>query len=102
MFILHVSKVCNTLQVPNDQDSAGTTPVCLNCESLKKDKKKLQWKVRKLETKMSQLKDRMDTNQEDWAISFKELSEYQQPVLVTSGVFETILPPPIAVSQIKI
>ncbi|KAJ7331123.1 hypothetical protein OS493_020825 [Desmophyllum pertusum] len=33
---------------------------------------------------MSQLKDRMDTNQEDWAISFKELSEYQQPVLVTS------------------
>lgn len=51
---------------------------------------------------MSQLKDRMDTNQEDWAISFKELSEYQQPVLVTSGVFETILPPPIAVSQIKI
>ncbi|KAJ7331122.1 THAP domain containing [Desmophyllum pertusum] len=37
---LMVTRTPNT--VPNDQDSAGTTPVCLNCESLKKDKKKLQ------------------------------------------------------------
>lgn len=40
--------------------------------------------------KISQLKDRMQKNQEDWAISFKEL-EYQQPVLVTSGVLKTTL-----------
>lgn len=37
---------------------------------------------------MGELKNRMDTNQTEWAISFKEL-EYQQPVLVTSGVFKT-------------
>ena len=39
---------------------------------------------------IAQLKDRMQKNQEDWAITFKEL-EYQQPVLVTSGVLKTIL-----------
>ena len=42
--------------------------------------------------KISQLKDRLQKNQEDWAISFKEL-EYQQPVLVTSGVLKTMLSP---------
>ena len=41
---------------------------------------------------ISQLKDRLQKNQEDWAISFKEL-EYQQPVLVTSGVLKTMLSP---------
>ena len=40
-----------------------------------------------MDEKISRLKDRLHKNQEDWAISFKEL-EYQQPVLVTSGVLE--------------
>ena len=42
--------------------------------------------------KISQLNDRLQKKQEDWAISFKEL-EYQQPVLVTSGVLKAMLPP---------
>ena len=42
--------------------------------------------------KISQLKDISQKNQEDWAISFKEL-EYQQPVLVTSGVLKATLSP---------
>lgn len=40
--------------------------------------------------KIAQLKDRLEKNQEDWAIAFKEL-QYQQPVLVTSGVLKTTL-----------
>jgi len=36
-----------------------------------------------MDEKISRLKDRLQKNQEDWAISFKEL-EYQQQVLVTS------------------
>ena len=35
--------------------------------------------------KIAELKDRMLKNQEDWSISSKK-PEYQQPVLVTSGV----------------
>ena len=45
-----------------------------------------------MDEKISRLKDRLQKNQEDWAISFKEL-EYQQPVLVTSGVLKTKLSP---------
>ena len=42
--------------------------------------------------KISQLKDRLQKNQEDWAISFKAL-EYQQPVVVISGVLKAMLSP---------
>ena len=57
-----------------------TTPYsgCPKCGILKKETKKLKRKVR-------DLKDRMRKNQNDWAMSFKEL-ENQKPALVTSGV----------------
>ncbi|XP_067047191.1 uncharacterized protein [Acropora muricata] len=70
-------------------DTEGTTSEatnysgCPECASLKKERKKLRRKVRDMDEKISRLKDRLQKNQEDWAISFKEL-EYQQPVLVTS------------------
>lgn len=86
---------CHTLQAP---DTEGTTSEatnysgCPECASLKKERKKLRRKVRDMDEKISRLKDRLQKNQEDWAISFKEL-EYQQPVLVTSGVLKTMLSP---------
>ena len=86
---------CHTLQAP---DTEGTTSEATNCSgcpecaSLKKERKKLKRKVRDMDEKISRLKDRLQKNQEDWAISFKEL-EYQQPVLVTSGVLKTLLSP---------
>ncbi|XP_015754641.1 PREDICTED: uncharacterized protein LOC107334227 [Acropora digitifera] len=79
-------------------DTEGTTSEatnysgCPECASLKKERKKLRRKVRDMDEKISRLKDRLQKNQEDWAISFKEL-EYQQPVLVTSGVLKTMLSP---------
>jgi len=57
---------------------------------LKKERIKLKRKVRDLNEKIGQLKSRLKKNQEDWALSFKEL-EYQQPVSVTSGVLKTTL-----------
>ena len=74
----------HTFQVPHVVDG------CPECASLKKERKKLKRKVRDLNEKIGQLRGRLQKNQEDWALSFKEL-EYQRPVLVTSGVLKTTL-----------
>ncbi|XP_068741986.1 THAP domain-containing protein 10-like [Montipora capricornis] len=82
-------------EAPDTDDTtseATNYSVCPECASLKKERKKLKRKVRDMNEKISQLKDRLQKNQEDWAISFKEI-EYQQPVLVTSGVLKTMLSP---------
>ena len=90
------SLLCHTFQTPDTPDTLDTTSEttnysgCPECSSLKKERKKLKRKVRDMNEKVSQLKDRLQKNQEDWALSFKEL-EYQQPVLVTSGVLNTML-----------
>ncbi|KAK2548302.1 hypothetical protein P5673_031534 [Acropora cervicornis] len=71
-------------RTPKDTTSEATNYIgCPECASLKKERKKLRRKVRDMDEKISRLKDRLQKNQEDWAISFKEL-EYQQQVLVTS------------------
>ena len=73
-----------------DTTSEATNYIgCPECASLKKERKKLRRKVRDMDEKISRLKDRLQKNQEDWAISFKEL-EYQQQVLVTSGVWTAV------------
>ena len=89
------SLLCHTFQTPDTLDTTLETTNysgCPECSSLKKERKKLKRKVRDMNEKISQLKDRLQKNQEDWALSFKEL-EYQQPVLVTSGVLNTMLSP---------
>lgn len=53
-------------QKPTDV-STNTNP-CSNCENLRKDKKKLQRKLRELTQKMKE-------NQDEWAKTFHELSQ---------------------------
>ena len=90
IFGINISSICycHSYQVPDMEDvTLETAPYsnCPECESLKKERKKLKRKVRDLNVRIGHLKDTLQKNQEDWVMSFKEL-ENQQPALVTSGV----------------
>ncbi|XP_078384210.1 uncharacterized protein LOC144666703 [Oculina patagonica] len=71
---------CNSLQ-KKPTDVSTNTNLCSNCENLRKDKKKLQRKLRELTQKMKE-------NQDEWAKTFHELS--QSPLKSKASTFTDI------------
>ncbi len=59
------------------------TAPCKNCKTLKKKEKELQRKLRAMENKVDNLKQRITSNQKDWVNTFEQLS--QKPVMVETG-----------------
>ncbi len=53
------------------------------CKTLKKKEKELQRKLRAMENKVDNLKQRITSNQKDWVNTFEQLS--QKPVMVETG-----------------
>ena len=67
---------CFTSQAPKEIYNKKNP--CTTCEKLRKDKKKLQRKVKTMENKGEELNQKIIANQSEWAKTFHQLS--QSPV----------------------
>ena len=80
------SVYCFASQKPKET-LKNATP-CAKCEKLKKDKKKLQRKLKTMESKVEELSQKIIANQSEWAKTFLELNQSPDKLKSSTGTGE--------------
>ncbi|XP_068759957.1 uncharacterized protein [Montipora capricornis] len=79
-----VEESSNSLKKTPKETLKNATP-CAKCEKLKKDKKKLQRKLKSMESKVEELSQKIIANQSEWAKTFLELNQSPEKLKGSTG-----------------